>query len=142
MTEPAPPDDPDLIAWVRAGCSCSETVLLISDEHVDACPVARTNDLTIGWYAVRRHGSPKRQGGPGVKWVCSCGGEQKSKYNATGTCRHVRALFAGNVVEVDDPRDTIGKNPVGKGAYFAKLTAYGDDVLRADWAAKALRDKP
>lgn len=153
MSEPAPPppDDPDLIAWVRAGCTCSETITLITDEHVDGCPVAHTTDLTIAWYRVHRHGKPKKEGGPGVTWTCSCGGERGEipahprfgrhrRAGVAATCRHVRALFSGNVIEVDHPREAAGKiNPKG-GAYFVKLTSYGDETLRADWAAKALRD--
>jgi hypothetical protein len=149
MSEPAPPppDDPELIAWVRAGCTCSATVVLVTDEHVDSCPVAHTTDLTIAWYRVHRHGKPKREGGPGVKWVCSCGGEPTMTYGrgrrrqvgAGATCRHVRALFIGNVAEVSHPSEAAGRPNPGKG-YYVILTSYGDDVLRADWATKALRD--
>jgi hypothetical protein len=154
MTMPGPPphDDPDLIAYVRAGCTCSPTIQLVADDHVDECPVAHTNDLTIAWYRVHRHGKPKREGGPGVQWTCSCGGEPKAtpqrwsrwqRKHASGApenCRHVRALFSAKVVECTHPSQAAGKDNLKNGAYFIILTAYGDDVLRADWAAKALRD--
>jgi hypothetical protein len=150
MTTPGPPphDDPDLIAYVRAGCTCSATIQLMTDEHVDECPVAHTSDLTIAWYRVHRHGKPKREGGPGVSWVCSCGGETPMTYGrgrrrtvAAGMyCRHVRALFTAKIIEVAHPSEAANKDNPKNGAYYAILTAYGDDVLRADWAAKALRD--
>jgi hypothetical protein len=147
MSTPEPEEQPDpVVAYVRAKCTCTETIKLLG-EHVDTCPVAHVSNLTIAWYRVCRWGTPKREGGGGVTWTCSCGGEkparkhrEEQKPALAPTCRHIRALVAGHVQEVvQDPAEATNLQ-AAKGWYIAKLTPLGDDILRADWAAKALKD--
>jgi hypothetical protein len=145
--EPEPGEVPDpVVAYVRAKCTCHESGHANAPEHDDVCPVAHVTNLTIAWYRVCRWGTPKRSGGTGVTWTCSCGGEKPPRARRTEqepsrapTCRHIRALFAGNVLEVEDPAEAANLQ-APKGSYVAKLTPLGDDILRADWAAKALKD--
>lgn len=146
MNEPEPEEVPDpVVAYVRAKCTCTDTLRALG-EHGDTCPVAHVTNMTIAWYRVCRWGTPKRAGGGGVTWTCSCGGEKPPRAHrdqqpprTAPTCRHIRALFAGHVQEVEDPAQAANMR-APKGWYVAKLTPMGDDILRADWAAKALKD--
>lgn len=138
--------DDTIVAYILGGCTCGETLQVLG-EHTDDCPVANVRDL--GWYVVRREGTPKKQGGQGVKWSCSCteGSRLRTirgrlRTGATRPCRHVRDLFLGHVDEVKqftDALEVLARRGSTRGNYIVKLTPFGDDLLRADWAARALR---
>lgn len=131
--------DDTIVAYVLGGCTCGETLQVLG-EHTDTCPVANVRDL--GWYVVRREGTPKKQGGGGVTWSCTCSEGSRAMQGRARPCRHVRDLFLGNVVEVKqftDALEVLARRKSTRGNYIVKLTPFGDDLLRADWAARALR---
>lgn len=133
--------DDTIVAYILGGCTCGET-LQILNEHTDKCPVANVRDL--GWYVIRREGTPKKQGGGGITWSCTCSEGVRFSSSRARPCRHVRDLFLGHVEEVKqfiDALDVLARRKTTRGSYIAKLTPFGDDLLRADWAAKALRTK-
>jgi hypothetical protein len=138
--------DGEVIAYVRPGCTCPDHY----EGHAPTCPAVALllAPQTVGWYEVKRFGKPKREGGPGVKWTCSCNGVDTTtgRYNdgpdAHGApynvCRHLRALFTGNVVEVDDPTAPPGPALADR-AYYVHLMPAAEELLRPKWAADALR---
>ncbi len=131
---------------VRSNCKC-KPIRLVLGPHGDGCPLVNVAADTA-WYTVTRIGSPKREGGKGVAWSCTCNEGSYPKNNEreeTGpdkqrlTCRHLRALFAGNVIEVEDRASATG-GTLKSGGYYAILTPDGIDLLKPTWATRALKE--
>lgn len=83
-------------------------------------------------FEIRRSGKPKKEGGNGVHWTCSCGhrGSNSTFFNGRKLCGHLKAIFDGWVKEnTTDPRCP----------YSATLTPLGEELLLARWAAINLR---
>ncbi len=136
-----------IVAMVRANCKC-KPIRLVLGPHGDGCPLV---DVAVdtAWYTVTREGTPKRDGGNGVRWNCTCN-EGSYKEGAPSpdhvraeraplTCRHLRALFAGNVLEVEDRESATGST-LKSGGYYAILTPDGIDLLKPTWAVRALKE--
>ena len=141
-------DEGVIVAWAAAPCTCLAARRLVNAvatpgqpfSHMDECPRAHL-DLASSWYEIRRAGTPKKEGGPGVVWTCSC---PSRRYR--GRCWHLTALFQGWVTE--DPNDRSLCTPSPKTPWGGDLgievvtlvrLAPDTDWLRADLAAKLLR---
>jgi hypothetical protein len=114
--------------------------------------VARLRAANGRWYEIKRSGQGKKEGGVGIVWSCDCGSgsPHAPRGRALHECVHLKALWRGHVTE---SQAEVGKRvpvsstdyvtgvpiTVNKYLYLVELTPLGEELLRARWAAAALR---
>lgn len=118
----------------------------MDDDGVDGDLICRMVAPDGENFYIRRQGIPKKEGGQGVNWICSCGFYARM----TMACGHLRALFNGRVTEdADEFRNTRAHipftrhSPIQRPPHYiqpyVELTPLGVELLRERWAILALR---